>query len=115
MSLVTTVSPRRSRRERATWAVVEPLSRSTASPSATIAAAVRPMRSFSCTWRALRTWAGGSGVTPFHTAPPWVRRSRPSASSRSRSRRMVISETCRWLERSATRTVPDCSICERMI
>ena len=80
-----------------TWAAVVPELRNTVSPGCMSVAAARAIRCFSSALaRTLLTYSGSSTRCCLRMAPPWVVRedSRPLP-QRSRSRRMVISDTAR--------------------
>jgi len=69
---------------------------------------MRPTRLFSSACRRLRTSTPVVvlGTMSTLTAPPWVRMTRPSASSSSRSRRIVSVETLNRPASVATDTSP---------
>ena len=88
-------------------AVVPPLMMMEASGRTSVAA-MRPTRLFSSACRRLRTSTPVVvlGTMSTLTAPPWVRMTRPSASSSSRSRRIVSVETLNRPASVATDTSP---------
>ncbi len=104
-SQVTTVTSLWPPRARTSSRAVVPESTSTESPSATMSAAARPTARLASTFTlTLRSWMETVSARDSETAPPWVRRSRPAASSSSRSERTVTRDTPKSAARSATWT-----------
>ena len=85
---------------------VEPVSTKTDMPSVTSPAAMAPIRAFSRGRMRARSSSGCSSSGRNCTAPPCTRRSRPSASSSVRSRRIVSSLTTSSCASSIARIRP---------
>src|SRR5450759_3876596 len=89
-----------------TCVAVVPEPRNTVSPGLIMAAVAWAMRCLSCACaHTFVTYRGSSTMCCLRMAPPWVRESRPSVFRRSRSRRMVISETPSRSLSAETRTL----------
>ena len=108
--LVMTVSwlqPARALSWRATDRAVVLASITMLSPSCTSAAPAAPIHSFSSAWSRSRMSNESSGWRRSSAiAPPWVRTSRRSCSSPTRSLRIVTAETWNRAARSLTRARP---------
>ena len=98
--------PPRSLRWRATASAVVLASRAMLSPSTTIAAASRPMASFSARWSRSRTSNARSAPRPTADRPAMRPDQPPLPSSVARSLRIVTRETPNRAARSATRARP---------
>src|SRR5579859_1745890 len=100
---VTTMRSSRTGRRRAKCSTVVPMPRNIARTPTVSSAARLAMSRFSLAWWSVRALAPTSNVrTRWVVAPPYVRRTKPSRSSRRRSRRIVISET--WKSRASVLT-----------
>ena len=105
--LVTTVISDRSASKLANSITVLPPSKKIESPELINLTASAAIKRFSLEARpVLVSNPDSSSRLSILIAPPWTRRTRPSSSMASKSRRTVATDTLRSLRKSSTRTIP---------